>query len=268
MVHFKENHPFFNMNLNTLCSSVRALALTAGNAILDIYNDTFDVEYKDDQSPLTKADLAANDIICAGLKKLTPDIPIVSEENKQIEYAIRKDWRCVWLVDPLDGTKEFINKNGDFTVNIALVKNGEPILGVVYVPVTKEMYWAYSGGGAWKHTVDETVQLHTNTFDNTAKGVKIVASRSHNTPETEEYINTFNSPIVLSRGSSLKLLMVAEGQADVYPRIAPTMEWDTAAADVIVREAGGRVLQYGTDQCLKYNKPNLLNPFFVVCGRL
>jgi 3'(2'), 5'-bisphosphate nucleotidase len=258
------------MDLNTLCEISCDLALQAGLAILKIYNDPekYSVQYKSNDSPLTIADTIANKIICDGLKNAAPDIPIISEENKQTEWDIRKNWDYVWLVDPLDGTKEFIKHNGDFTVNIALVKDGVPILGVVYIPVTNELYWAYTGSGAWKGcSSDRARQINVSQFALDSVGIRIVSSRSHCNDETKKYISRYCEPELVSRGSSIKLLMVAEGIADIYPRIAPTMEWDTAAADIIVREAGGKVLQYGTEHSIVYNKQNLLNPYFIVCGQ-
>jgi 3'(2'), 5'-bisphosphate nucleotidase len=246
----------------------------AGEAILEVYKKDFDVEFKADQSPLTQADKKANEIICNGLKELYPEIPILSEENKQIPYSERKDWQCYWCVDPLDGTKEFVKRNGEFTVNIALICDRVPVLGVVYAPVIDKMYKAAQGRGAYVN--NKKLPLKTSDV------FSVVASKSHNTPETRAFIEKLRQQYqnikLVSRGSSLKLCMVAEGSAKVYPRIAPTMEWDTAAAHAIVLETGHKVWQYNPQikpedylnqksQQLKpliYNKPELLNPFFVV----
>lgn len=240
------------------------LAKMAGQSIMDIYSKDFTVEYKDDKSPLTEADKKANNIICKGLSRLYPDIPIVSEENKEVPYEIRKDYDYFWLIDPLDGTKEFINKNGEFTVNIALIQNGEPVLGVVYAPAIGALYHAKKGVGAFKISDGAAIKLPTARSDDR---FVVVASKSHNSPETGEYIDTIKTNKTkefISMGSSLKLCLVASGEADVYPRLAPTMEWDTAAADAIVRECGKKTIQFGKDETLKYNKENMSNPWFVV----
>lgn len=239
-----------------------AIAKVAGEAIMEIYQQDFTVEYKDDNSPLTQADLRANAIICEQLEKLYPSIPLMSEENKEVTYDIRKDWDYYWLIDPIDGTKEFIKKNGEFTVNIALIYRGNPVLGVVYAPAIEEMYKAKKGEGAFKNK--EKLPLHIN--ENIAEKLLVVASKSHLSEETQQFIDNLDSKCIeqVSKGSSLKLCMVAEGLADIYPRLAPTMEWDTAAAHAIVLEAGKKVEVFDTAELLKYNKPNLLNPWFIV----
>ncbi len=240
---------------------IEKIALKAGQEVIEIYNKDFKVEYKDDKSPLTIADLKANDIICQSLISLYPNIPILSEENKKIEYNDRKDWEYYWCIDPIDGTKEFIKKNGDFTINIALIYKNSPILGVVYAPVLKDMYSAKKDNGAFKNGVKLPIKRDDNKL-------VVVASKSHLSPETEEYINSLElngrELIKISKGSSLKLCMVAEGVADIYPRLAPTMEWDTTAADAIVREAGKMCYDFELDTPMVYNKENLLNPWFVV----
>ena len=239
---------------------IENIALKASQEVLMIYNQDFDVEYKSDNSPLTKADLKANDIICSSLKKLYPNIPIMSEENKQIEYNIRTNWQYYWCIDPIDGTKEFIKKNGEFTINIALVYKNIPILGVVYAPVLEDMYSAKEGFGAYKNGIKLPIKREHDKL-------VIVASKSHLSDETKKFIQdiqTSQKKLLISKGSSLKLCMVAEGIADIYPRLAPTMEWDTAAADAIVRESGKISYQYGTNKPLVYNKKELLNPWFIV----
>jgi 3'(2'), 5'-bisphosphate nucleotidase len=248
-----------------------------------VYQRDFTVEYKDDRSPLTEADKAAHEIICAGLKQT--GLPVLSEESKTVPYELRKDWGRFWLVDPLDGTKEFIKKNGEFTVNIALIDAGRPVLGVVYAPVLQTIYYGLQAEGmehgAWKaddcagKSVDEIFESAValplkSAIGNRQSPIRVVASRSHMNPETETFIAALEKQgrvELVSSGSSLKLCMVAEGRADVYPRIAPTMEWDTAAAQAVVEASGGTVMQYGTKEPLRYNKENLLNPFFVVSGR-
>lgn len=238
------------------------IAQEAGNAIMQIYQKDFIIKYKDDKSPLTNADTKSNEIICSALAKLYPKIPIVSEENKQISYKIRKDWQYYWCIDPIDGTKEFIKKNGEFTVNIALIYKNTPVLGVVYAPAIGEMYKAKKGEGAFKNGI--RLPLHVN--ENTKEKLFVVASKSHLSKETQEFINNLDAKEIeqVSKGSSLKLCMVASGEADVYPRLAPTMEWDTAAADAIVREAGKMTYQFGDKIPIAYNKKELLNPWFIV----
>ncbi|MFA7256291.1 MAG: 3'(2'),5'-bisphosphate nucleotidase CysQ [Kiritimatiellales bacterium] len=265
--------------MTALLTTAAQAALDAGSSIMQIYDRDFSVEYKDDRSPLTEADKAAHHIICAALESF--GLPILSEESKAVPYAQRKGWTKYWLVDPLDGTKEFIKKNGEFTVNIALIENGRPVLGVVYAPVLQTIYYGLQAGsqghGAWRSdnctgkSVDEVLAsavpcpvLHA---PRTAP-LRVVASRSHCNEETKKFIEElevkYGAVELVSSGSSLKLCMVAEGLADVYPRIAPTMEWDTAAAQAVVEASGGTVMQYGTNEPLHYNKENLRNPFFIV----
>lgn len=241
---------------------IESIAREAGEAIMKIYKKDFKVEYKDDKSPLTEADLKANEIICRKLEELYPNIPIMSEENKQTEYTIRKDWEYYWCIDPIDGTKEFVKKNDEFTVNIALIHKTIPVLGVVYAPAIDEMYKAKKGEGAFKN--NQKLPLHTNPTPK--EKLFVVASKSHLSQETQEFIDNLETKTIeqVSKGSSLKLCMVAEGVADIYPRLAPTMEWDTAAADAIVREAGKMTYQFAKDEPLMYNKEDLLNPWFVV----
>ncbi len=240
------------------------IAKEAGDAIIEIYKRDFTIEYKDDKSPLTEADLKSNEIICAALITLYPDIPMLSEENKAAPYAERKDWDYFWLIDPIDGTKEFIKKTGEFTVNIALIHKDKPVLGVVYAPVLKAMYYAKKDEGAFKN--DERLPLRSN--DHPEKALKVVVSVSHLSEETQAFIDDLASKTEqveqVSKGSSLKLCLVAEGEADIYPRLAPTMEWDTGAAHAIVLESGKEVVQYENDKPLVYNKENLLNPWFVL----
>ncbi len=237
------------------------LAIKAGLVILDIYQNHFSISYKEDKSPLTQADVLANEIICHGLQQAYPHIPILSEENQLVDYEIRKNWSQYWCIDPLDGTKEFIEKNGEFTVNIALIEQGRPVLGVVYAPVLQTLYAAREKQGAYKN--GQPLPLKQNTSDAV---LKVVASRSHLNQETKAYIEQLTSKKVqlVTQGSSLKLCMVASGEADIYPRLGPTMEWDTAAADAIVREAGKMTYDFDTGQPLRYNKENLKNPWFIV----
>ncbi|MEO9965617.1 MAG: 3'(2'),5'-bisphosphate nucleotidase CysQ [Reichenbachiella sp.] len=251
------------MDLKPLLEIAKIAAVNAAVEILKIYETgDFSVEAKSDDSPLTKADKASHLAIVAELEKT--DIPILSEEGRDISYEERKDWEYFWMIDPLDGTKEFIKKNGEFTVNIALIHKNEPVLGVVQVPVQEKLYYACTGEQAILLSEGKETPLSTNNIQMDQKGLKVVASRSHLTPDTQAFMDELNEPEVVSMGSSLKLLAVAEGKADLYPRFAPTMEWDTAAADMIVRAAGGKVLQRDSDNMVQYNKENLLNPHFLV----
>ena len=256
-------------------------ALDAGSAIMEIYNDPEVVEVivKADNTPLTRADQASNDVIIKYLQQ-TP-YPVISEENKQIPYDERRDWDYCWIVDPLDGTKEFIKRNGEFTVNIALCCKGKPIFGVIYVPVTRELYYSDKPNGmAFKTVVGEDHLPMTKLYDEKDRiapaaepieMIKIVGSRSHMNPETEEFVadkrKQFREVEIVSKGSSLKFCMVAEGKAHLYPRYAPTMEWDTAAGSAIVESVGLQVINRETGQPLLYNKENLLNPYFLVCKK-
>lgn len=241
---------------------VVSIAKEAGDAIMEIYKKDFAIEYKDDKSPLTEADLKANTIICQKLERLYPSTPIMSEENQEVEYDLRKDWEYYWCIDPIDGTKEFIKKNGEFTINIALIHKDTPVLGVVYAPAIDEMYKAKIGEGAYKN--NQKLPLYFNTQP--IKKLLVVTSKSHLSKETQEFIDNLKAEEIeqVSKGSSLKLCMVAEGTADIYPRLAPTMEWDTAAAHAIVLEAGKEVVQFESKESVVYNKPNLLNPWFIV----
>lgn len=252
-------------------------ALEAGTEIMRIYNDPsqdFGIERKADNSPVTLADKAAHKCIVRHL--LQTDIPILSEEGAHLPYEERKKWHRLWVVDPLDGTKEFIKKNGEFTVNIALVADGIPVLGVIYLPATDTLYTGIVGEGAWKETPSDSPSNGRikEPLPIEGKGGRdsgpftIVASRSHLNPETEDFINQMRRQHgdvrLVSGGSSLKICLVAEGTADVYPRLAPTMEWDTAAGDAIARAAGKTLMDARTGQPLTYNKPDLHNPWFIV----
>ena len=243
---------------------VVAIAQEAGDAIMEIYARDFQIDYKDDKSPLTEADTKSNEIICDALEKAYPEIPILSEENKAEDYEVRKHWEYFWLIDPIDGTKEFIKKNGEFTVNIALIHKDTPVLGVVYAPALGDMYKAKKGEGAFKN--GQKLPLEVNATPE--RLLRVVASKSHLSEETQAFIDDLAKGTEkieqVSKGSSLKLVMIAEGVADVYPRLAPTMEWDTGAADAVVREAGKMSYQFDTKHPVVYNKENLLNPWFIV----
>lgn len=250
-------------------------AVKAGVEILNIYGENFEVSYKEDTSPLTLADQNANARIMSYLVKT--GFPIISEENKQINYTERKSWENCWIVDPLDGTKEFIKRNGEFTVNIAFINRQKPIFGVIYVPVTKTLYVGnVSTKKSFKATLNDDLQVPHDFFtkqyeikpkSKSDKNIQVVGSRSHMNTDTKEFIDKLEKKYehveIVSKGSSLKLCLLAEGKADVYPRFAPTMEWDTAAGQAICNAVGIKVLQKDTDKELIYNKENLLNPFFI-----
>jgi 3'(2'), 5'-bisphosphate nucleotidase len=280
-----------------ILTSIHA-AIEAGNAILQVYHSSdFKVQQKVDKSPLTLADRRAHEVIVKHLSEF--DIPVLSEEGKDILYDERKNWDTFWLVDPLDGTKEFIKKNGEFTVNIAMISNHKPVAGVVFVPDKNMLYFASREIGSFKVDVGQIAQLmgaksgnidwpldlsETEAADilsaligrstnlpineSTNQPYTIAGSRSHSTPELEAFVEEkrkqYGEVEFISAGSSLKLCLVAEGRADIYPRTGPTMEWDTGAGQAIVECSGGKVYKYDTTEPLKYNKENLLNPWFVV----
>ena len=251
----------------TWLEPVRSLAAEASARILEIYATAFDVTAKDDNSPLTAADLASHQTIVAGLRALTPGIPILSEESAAIPFTERRQWRRYWLVDPLDGTKEFVKRNGEFTVNIALIEEHEPVLGVVQVPVTGLCYFAASGHGAFREEPGQPPQAISVKPLASGQSVRVVGSKSHGGPGLQKFVAALGSHQLVTIGSSLKLCQVAEGAADVYPRMGPTSEWDTAAAQAIVEVAGGRVVSAETGEPLRYNtRDSLLNPWFIVYG--
>ena len=262
--------------MESLRNKAVAAAVEAGKAILEIYHSgDFDVTVKGDHSPLTRADLASHEVI---MKHLTDTgIPVLSEEGRDMPYAERSDWSELWIVDPIDGTKEFIKRNGEFTVNIALVRDGVPVLGVIYVPVTGELYLGEEGQGTRKAlwpadeardvpaVIEGAAALPMERGD---RPFTAVASRSHMSPETEAFIAALRKEhgevALISKGSSLKLCMVAEGKADCYPRFAPTMEWDTAAGQAICMAAGFDVIDQNTGATMRYNREQLLNAWFLV----
>ncbi len=252
------------MNLNNQLLTAIQAAEEACKVILDVYNsDDFQAEAKGDNSPLTLADRRAHGVIEVILQ--ATNLPVLSEEGKDIPYSERKNWEYFWMVDPLDGTKEFIKRNGEFTVNIALIHHGSPVLGVVAVPVTGDIFHAQKDAGASvrRNEKDEALPRRRSWELNHA-GLRVVASRSHLNDETKQFIDQLTDPVLVSKGSSLKFMLLAESKADVYPRYAPTMEWDTAAAHAIVNEVGLKVYEFGSDHELRYNKENLLNPYFLV----
>ncbi len=252
------------IDLNRLLPLAVTAAEKACVEILEVYNSgDFQEEAKGDNSPLTRADKKAHDIIYKTLSD--SGLPVLSEEGRTIPYNERKGWEYFWLVDPLDGTKEFIKRNDEFTVNIALVHHHSPVMGVVAVPVTGDLYYAIEGHGTvLKRSGKELMLPKRGNIDVKQKGLRVVASRSHMNRETEAFIKNLDDAVLVSAGSSLKFMILAEGRADIYPRFGPTMEWDTAAAHIIATETGLKVTQKGSDQPLVYNKEDLLNPDFLV----
>ena len=263
------------MNYNKLLEIAINASLAGGLEIMKVYSSNFEVEHKKDKSPLTLADKNCHNTIEDYLS--ATNIPLLSEEGSNFDYADRKNWEYFWMVDPLDGTKEFVKRNGEFTVNIALIHNESPIMGVIYVPVKKDLYFSLNGLGAFKFSNASEKSYSLNDLISSSLSLPIlterecftiVGSRSHMSAETEKFFNKkkeeYGDINILSVGSSLKLCMVAEGKADVYPRYAPTMEWDTAAGDAICRSSGFQVLQYKSEEPLRYNKEDLLNPWFLV----
>jgi 3'(2'), 5'-bisphosphate nucleotidase len=248
-----------------LLDAVAGIAESAGAAILEVYGTDFAVEAKEDESPITAADRRAHDVIRAALGALPVQTPILSEEARAVPWEVRRHWTEYWLVDPLDGTKEFVNRNGQFTVNIALVRAGRPVLGVVHVPVTGTTYGGIVGRGAWRRTNGgEQEPIEVRPLD--GGPVRVVGSRSHRGPDLDGYLERLGPHEMVPMGSSLKFCVVAEGGADVYPRLGPTSEWDTAAAEAVLTAAGGRVVA-SNGQPMRYNKgPDLLNPWFIASG--
>lgn len=244
-----------------MLEELKSIVRDAGAAIMKVYeSDDFDVQQKGDDSPLTKADLAAHNVILDGLTALDTQYPIISEESSDISWEQRKHWQRYWLVDPLDGTKEFIKRNGEFTVNIALIENGEPILGVVYAPVLDAMYIGERDKGASLN--GDVISVELNEPDT----LRIVGSRSHASQETIDWLEQLGKPYeIVPMGSSLKICLVAEGKADIYPRLGPTCEWDTGAAHAVLKAAGGSITTVDGEP-LRYNqKDSLLNPYFIAC---
>jgi len=258
--------------LENIISEIEDILLVAANAIMDIYqsdkNSEYDIELKSDMSPLTKADLASNDIISTFLRKKFPLIPIISEESEIEVYENRKNWEYVWLLDPLDGTKEFIRKSDEFSINLALIHNNQPIAGFIYLPVYKKLYYAIKGQGAFEVMNNQTYPLHVKNFTLKQKGLKVIASRSLMDDRTKNYINVLDTPEILFAGSALKFISIAKGEADYYPRMIHIMEWDTAAGQIIIEEAGGALVDAYSGLPLTYNKSSLKNPHFIASGKM
>ena len=252
-----------------LINNIIDLSRQAGFAIMEVYRTEFAIYTKEDKrrdeiyrSPITEADKRAHIIIVEGLKKLTPDIPVLSEEGQEISFDARSKWGSYWLVDPLDGTKEFVNKNDEFTVNIALLENNQPVLGVVYAPALNKLYFGSNEKGSFKANADDTfTPISVNS--QVTSPVQIAVSRSHPSVKMNSFISQFAKYDLHPMGSSLKICSVSDGTVHFYPRLGPTMEWDTAASHAIIRAAGGELINIETNQPLEYNKKDLLNPEFI-----
>ena len=255
------------MNYSNILKSIIDTSYLAGEKILEIYNDNnykSSIEIKKDATPLTIADKASNNVIINSLKKINTKIPILSEEEKEIDFSSRKDWNRFWLVDPLDGTKEFINRNGEFTVNIALIEDSSPVMGVVYAPVKKKLWYGLKNYGSFLINNNEK-PIKISKKKPLDEIIKIVSSRSHaNDKKLKKYLKKFKKHEIVSMGSSIKMCLVADGTAHYYPRFGPTMEWDTGAAHAVVKYANGNIYNINTKEELIYNKENLLNPGFIV----
>ena len=246
-----------------LRTDVTGLAREAGRATMNYYdgNVSSQVREKEDRSPVTLADEEAHDILLAGLREIDPATPVVSEEAQAASFETRQGWRRFWLVDPLDGTKEFIKRRAEFTVNVALIEDGEPVFGVVLAPALDLLYWAVKGGGSWREEKGGPAERIYSSPQPAGKPLTVVESLSHPSPELEEYLQTIPVARRVKAGSSLKFCWVAEGRADIYPRLGPTMEWDVAAGDCVYRQSGR---DGERPSPLTYNKPDLRNPSFVI----
>ena len=252
------------MDPNQLLLEVTALAREAGRAILEVYASSFSVQEKEDRSPLTEADLRSEKLILAGLKRIAPEVPVLSEESAQAPYSTRRNWSRLWVVDPLDGTKEFVQRNGEFTVNIALVDSQRPVLGIVHAPALERTYYACEGVGAFRSDA-QAAGRPIRVAKQRHAPLRVVGSRSHRGSSLDAFLSRVGPHELVEVGSSLKLCLVAEGQADVYPRLGPTSEWDTAAGQCVLEQAGGQVLKLDGEP-LEYNRENTLNPNFIGFG--
>lgn len=251
------------MHHRAMLTEVIRIADEASAKVLHIYQSDFSVSYKEDKSPITAADVASHEIIAKGLRRITPDIPVLSEEAVPATWLERQHWRRFWLVDPIDGTKEFTQRTGEFTVNIALIENGEPVMGVVTAPALQEAFWGIKGEGASKR--DSTGRTYPIQVSQPQASKRVVASKNHLNDETRAFIEALGVHETVQAGSSLKFCRIAEGQADIYPRMGPTSEWDTAAAHAVLVAAGGSVSTVDGEP-LRYGKENVLNPHFIATG--
>ena len=251
------------MHYSSILPEVLKIADVASEKVMSIYMTDFKVDYKADESPITAADIASHNVIVEGLRNLSQDIPILSEEGAEIPWSERKHWQRFWLIDPIDGTKDFTQRTDEFTVNIALIENGEPILGVVTAPALKEAYWGLRGQGAYKR--DNTGHVQRITVAEPGEAKRVVASKNHLNEDTKAFIDKLGAHELVQAGSSLKFCKIAEGHADIYPRLAPTCEWDTGAAHAVLLAAGGKV-ETLEGKPLQYGKEDVLNPHFVASG--
>jgi 3'(2'), 5'-bisphosphate nucleotidase len=251
------------MHYSSLLPDLIKIADEASERVLHIYQSDFKVHFKEDDTPITAADLAANEIIVSGLRRIARDIPIVSEESAEVPWEERRHWRRFWLVDPIDGTKDFTQRSGEFTINIAMIEDGEPVMGVVTAPALKEAYWGVKGEGAYKR--DRTGKARHIRVTEPRDSLRVVASKNHLNEDTRAFIAKLGPHETVQAGSSLKFCRIAEGHADIYPRLGPTSEWDTAAAHAVLLAAGGKV-QTLEGEPLKYGKEDVLNPWFIAAG--
>lgn len=249
-------------NINKLIQT----SIDAGNAIMDIYDTNFVIEEKIDSSPLTEADLVSNKIITESLLKISTDIPIISEESSEISLNERSSWNEFWLVDPLDGTKEFIKKNGEFTTNIALIRQNKPVFGIIHIPATKETYWGSEELGAFYLKNNSSKREKISVCKNKNKKIRIVSSRSHPSGDLKALLDKIGDYETIGVGSSLKFCLLAKGNADLYPRLGPTCQWDTAAGEIIARSSGAIIVDLENKPILYNQKDTFLNPYFIVCA--
>ena len=259
--------------LKQILENLVIISKKAGDEILDVYKDAFQITLKDDLSPLTDADRRANAVITSMLKDLYPEIPILSEEGKEVEFSERKKWDMFWLVDPLDGTKEFVKRNGEFTVNIALIEDNHPILGVVYVPAKSLLYLAEKDKGSFKTNTKDKLKnfegIQKILVSSQMNRARVIGSRSHSNATFDNWVKEkFPNAEIVQAGSSLKFCLIAEGEADIYPRFGPTSEWDIAAGHILVNEAGGKIRTFQNDSISYNTKENIINPEFYVIGNI
>lgn len=253
-----------------MINEIKQIAQEAGQILLDFYDTDFQntIVYKEDQTPVTIADKAASDFICDKLIKLYPEIPVISEEGTILDYDQRKDFKYFWLIDPLDGTNEFIKKNGQFTVNIALINYNRPVLGVVYVPVSNDLYWALEKKGAYHETSREVKRIFASEISDFNNNVRVLMSRSFLDEKNNEFLRNFNNVHIEYMGSSLKFMTIGEGKADLYFRFGKVCEWDTAASHIILNEAGGQIKNLKNGNDIIYNKTEMIIPPFIVTGKI
>ena len=253
-----------------LRNSIFDLLIEAGDKIMTYYrSETFETFQKEDKSPVTTADLASDEVISRGLAALTPSWKVISEEKALPEQKEQKQTDYFWILDPLDGTKEFLHRTDEFSINLALIHGKEVVAGYIYLPVFKEMYYSVKGHGAYQH-IDhsEEKRLHVNSFSLADENLKVVTSRNHIDDGTRVYLEKLNNPNLISMGSALKFINIANGKADYYPRMIQIMEWDTAAGQIIIEEAGGSLVNANTGEPLTYNKPGMINPYFIASGKI